>query len=470
MFGTIKRKTLLMVGFLAILLSSITNIFVSPANVEASTAVYEQTYVELTNISRVDDELYVTLKDKLLVKNMTYEYTHYVDDVLESDIVTEAPRQLSPTEYVIDLPSGTVGVKVWKVMHQVEADYYKNKYTEGPNSVGDLSSVKKKNYITVTSDKLVAYEYSTQNFNLPWYMWSPVGLYLTVGDYLFREETSASYTWYFNIDREIDEIIDVDITYATFEYSEILWGTIESKHDYKTHGPMKITAEQQVFDYARFIEFAENECGLDFAGGTCNNKLKEQTEEYFKKSAVGASSYVDNEGNSYDWYVQVTLDDLLKENNILWGAVENKEYLQEVTLLNISYYFEGQEYFDVSVLDEDTGEANIIPDPSPIDLFVNFIDDVFDWAGNAIEWLKNHSWIIWTVLAIIIFLLIVWLWRIVKPILMLVWFILKWTILLPGTITYYVIKKKQTEKKKQKDFEKLMANHKKNTNYKGKKL
>jgi ribonucleoside-diphosphate reductase alpha chain len=62
----------------------------------------------------------------------------------------------------------------------------------------------------------------------------------------------------------------------------------------------------------------------------------------------------DEEG--FDWYVQVSLNDLLRENNVLWGAYENHDYLQEVSLVKISYWFDGEYYEDIPVLDEDTGE------------------------------------------------------------------------------------------------------------------
>lgn len=454
MFGNIKRKIIAIVGLLIVMISSAINIIIPKNMASASSSSYEQSYVAIEDIYREDNELHVILKDELLVKDMTYEYSHYVDEVFESDLVVVAPKQLTTKEYVIELPIDTVGVKVWKVKHQIEDDYFKNKYTTGKNSVGDINTIQKKNYITVTADKLVAYEYSTQDFEMPWYMWTPLGLQLTVGDYLFREETSASYIWYFNIDKKIDRIIDVNITYATFEYSEILWGTIESKHDYKSHGPMKINADQQVFDYAKFIEYAEDECDLDFAGGTCNNKLKEQGEEYFKRSAIGASDY-----ETYDWYVQVTLDDLLKENNVLWGAYENKEYLQEVTLLNISYYFEGEEYFDVNVLDEDTGELNIIPDESPLDKIVGAINSVYDWIDDCIDWIKDHVWIIWFILGLIIVGLIIKFWRLSFAIINTIWEICKWTIFLPITLIVAIVNTIREEKREEEEFEKKMRRY-----------
>lgn len=459
MFGATKKKIYAFVGIFIVLLSSLVNIFISSDVVSASTAVYEQSYVEIKELYREDNDLHIILKDTLLVKDMTYEYTHIVDEIFESDLVVVSPKQLSTTEYLIELPEDTIGVKVWKVKHQVENDYFKNKFTTGPNTIGDIDTKQKKNYITVTADDLVAYEFSSQNLELPWYTWSPVGLGIVLGDYLFREEKSASYTWYFNIDKEIDRIIDVNMTYATFEYSEILWGAVESKHDYQSHGPVKITADTNVFDYEKFVSYAEDECGLDFAGGTCNNKLKEQGEAYFQRPAIGATDHVDEDGNSYDWYVQITLNDLLKENNVLWGAYENKEYLQEVTLLEISYYFEGEPYYDVSVLDEDTGELDIIPDPSPIDRLVSFIDELSEWF--------SENWkVILIVLAVAIILIILviklgfkMLGKIVEGLCIGIWYVLKWTIFLPFTLPYVIIKNRKEEKKKQEDFAKLMENY-----------
>lgn len=461
MFGAVKKKLLSIAGIFVVLVSSMLNLFLSNDIVSASTAVYEQSYVEIKEIYREDNDLHVILKDTLLVKDMTYEYTHVVDDVFESDLVVVAPKQLSTTEYLIELPEDTIGVKVWKVKHQVEDDYYKNKYTTGPNTIGDINTKQKKNYITVTADDLVAYEYSSQNLEFPWYTWSPAGVVAVLGDYLFTEEKSASYTWYFNIDKEVERIIDVNMTYATFEYSEILWGAVESKHNYQSHGPVKITADTNVFDYEKFVSYAEENCGLDFAGGTCNNKLKEQGEAYFQRPAIGSTDHVDEDGNIYDWYVQITLNDLLHENNVLWGAYENKEYLQEVTLLEISYYFEGEEYFDVAVLDEDTGELDIIPDTSPIDRFVSAIDSAYDWVMNAVNWIKDHMWIVWLTLGVIVFIILCIFWRFTWGVIKVVWKVSKWTILLPFTLIYYLIKNAIKKKKKKKNFEKLMDNYKK---------
>lgn len=395
----IKKIAISIIIFVTVLSFSFFNILSNTLNVSASSVESTtRVYVELSEMYRDDNEIHFTLKENLPLKEITYEYTHVVNGVIESDLVSIEPKKKDTQSYYFSITSDTIGVKIWKVKYKETENYYRNKYTTGTNQVGDISSVKKKNYITVTADKLVAYEYNSKEaIELPWYLWNPYAFAIQAGDYLFNKEKSASYTWYFSIDREMDQIIDVDMEYATFEYTEALWGLIESKHDYHTHN-VTIQEETEVFDYEKFVKVSNEECS-GLLESECNKKIKEKGENYFTRKAIGKSTL-----EGYDWYVQITLDDLLKENNLLWGAYENKEYLQEVTLLRISYYFEG-EYFNVNVLDEDTGIPVIVPDPSPIDRIVAFVEDAIEWISNAIEKIKsffsNHSWIVWAILGVI---------------------------------------------------------------------
>jgi hypothetical protein len=211
---------------------------------------------------------------------------------------------------------------------------------------------------------------------MEWYMWSPAGIVATVGDYLFNKENCASYTWYFSLDKEIDRIENLKVEYATFTYKEALWGWLESKYNYQTHS-VTVNAEEEVYDYKKFSQVAREECNNI---SVCNNKLFEKGKEHFIHKAFGISN---EEG--YQWYLQVSLNDLLKENNLLWGAYERQDYLQEVSLIKISYWQNGEYFEDVNALDEDTGELIVKADDSPIDKLVQFIDKAEKWIGSNLH-------------------------------------------------------------------------------------
>jgi len=447
MLNKIKNKLLIIAILLTTIFTSVVSILGNTQNVSASSVTgTTQTTIKISEIYREDNLLHFVLDKEMPVNQITYEYTHMVNGKLESDLININPKKEDSKSYYIELPTDAIGIKIWKIRYQESKDYYKNKYTTGNNQVGNIDSTRKKNYITVTADKLVAYEYNSKEMiKLPWYLWSNVGIGVVLGDYLFRAEKSASYTWYFSVDREIDEIVDVDLEYATFEYTEAMWGLLESKHDYHTH-QKTIEAKTDVFDYEKYVNASKELCkGLSEA--ICNNRLKETGEEYFHRNAIGASTI-----EGYDWYVQVTLDDLLKGNNVLWGAYENTEYLQEVALLRISYYFNG-EYFDVNVLDEDTGELTIIPDKSPIEKVTDFLVKVFDWISNAFNKVKSffssHSWIFWIIIALIVISILSIFFEPIKKILIIITF----PISIPISLAKkkHAIKKEEEQKRKEKE-------------------
>ena len=366
------------------LVVSIIGMFFNPNDsqkVSASSTENTQSYVIINSISREDNIVKFTIPDSILIKGITYERVYYSNDEKISDLIIEENlrKGYQTNEYEFEVEDNTIGIKIWKIKHQMSPNYYKNKFTKGQNVIGELGSVHRKNYITVTSDKLVSYSFSCKQFKeLPWYLWSNVGLLITAGDYLFNKETCASYTWYFNLDKKVDKIESLSVEYATFTYKEVMWGLLESKYNYQTY-PITVNAEREVYDYKKFSQVAKEECNdISF----CNNALFEKGETYFKHKAFGIS---DEEG--YDWYLQVSLDDLLKGNNILWGAYEKQDYLQEVALIKISYWQDGEYFEDVNALDEDTGELIVKADDSPIDKLVQFLDKTKNWIGKNLQFL-----------------------------------------------------------------------------------
>ena len=363
-----------------LLLTFISTIIIpSGSKASASTTEITQSYVIINSIAREDNTIKFTIPDDIMIKGVTYERVYYLEDEKVSDLINEdnLRKGFGTNEYEFDIEENTIGIKIWKIKHQVTPEYYKNKLTKGPNTVGELGSVNKKNYITVTSDKLESYSFSCKEvMDLPWYLWNPYAFAIQGGDYLFNQENCASYVWYFNLDKEIDRIESLSVEYATFTYKEVAWGLLESKYNYQTHSAT-INAEQEVYYYKKFSQVAREECSNI---SVCNNKLFEKGKEQFIHKAFGIS---DEEG--YEWYLQVSLNDLLKENNLLWGAYERQDYLQEVSLIKISYWQNGEYFEDVNVLDEDTGELIVKADDSPIDKLVQFIDKAEKWINNNLH-------------------------------------------------------------------------------------
>lgn len=367
-------KTLLIFVFLITIISTLISPF-SSYNVKASSTEITQTYIEIKSLIREDNLIKFSIGNDILVKDITYERVYIENGEKISDLIVEEnlKKGFGTNDYEFIVEDNTLGIKIWKVKHQEQVNYYKNKFTKGQNTIGELGSVNKKNYITVKADKLESYSFSCKQVDMEWYMWSPAGIVATVGDYLFNKENCASYTWYFSLDKEIDRIENLKVEYATFTYKEALWGWLESKYNYQSH-QISVNAEDVVYDYKKFSQYAKEECHNI---SICNNKLFDKGKDYFQHSAFGVS---DEEG--YDWYLQVSLNDLLKENNLLWGAYERQDYLQEVCLVEISYWFQG-EYFDgVSVLDEDTGDLIVKPDESPIDKIVQLLDKAKNWISS----------------------------------------------------------------------------------------
>ena len=156
----LKKIAISIIMFVTVLSFSFFNILSTTSNVSASSVEgTKQVYVELSEMYRDDNEIHFSLKEDLVLKEITYEYTHVVDGIVESDLVFIEPKKKDTQSYYFSITSDTIGVKIWKVKYQEAENWYRNKYTTGTNQVGDLTSVRKKNYITVTADELVAYEY-----------------------------------------------------------------------------------------------------------------------------------------------------------------------------------------------------------------------------------------------------------------------------------------------------------------------
>ena len=202
-----------------LLLTFISTIIIpSGSKASASTTEITQSYVIINSISREDNTIKFTIPEDIMIKGVTYERVYYLEDEKVSDLINEdnLRKGFGTNEYEFDIEENTIGIKIWKIKHQVTPDYYKNKLTKGQNTVGELGSVNKKNYITVTSDKLESYSFSCKEvMELPWYLWNPYAFAIQAGDYLFNQENCASYTWYFNLDKEIERIESLSVEYAT---------------------------------------------------------------------------------------------------------------------------------------------------------------------------------------------------------------------------------------------------------------
>ena len=140
-------KILIVFTLLLTIISSI--IIPSSSKVSASTTEITQSYVVINSIAREDNVIKFTIPEDIMIKGVTYERVYYLEEEKVSDLINEEElrKGFGSNEYEFDVEENTIGIKIWKIKHQVTPDYYKNKLTKGQNTVGELGSVNKKNYI-----------------------------------------------------------------------------------------------------------------------------------------------------------------------------------------------------------------------------------------------------------------------------------------------------------------------------------
>ena len=319
---------------LTLVFSFLLTIIYSSTSISASTSseIVKET-VELTSTERDENVVTFTTKSIYNIDSITYQIVYYGEDDLKyADLISDAKvNKITDKKYSFDVSNEIIGVKIWKIKYLVSADYYKNKMTTNKNSVGDVDAIYKKNYIEVTTDKLDV-------------------LFSETNSFLSGFETDKIIVFYFNLDTKIDKIIELSLEYSIKKEKKAWWG-IDTEVTTKSY-TAELDHTQQVLDY----DTAYN-AYLEWLLANPDSTWQEQAEvrkdflNKYKRAVLGANK----KDNGYKWYVQPLLDIKLTDKDYFAGSGYYREDLQEVALVKMSYYAQGEYFEDIPVLDEDTG-------------------------------------------------------------------------------------------------------------------
>lgn len=357
---------------LALIFSFLLSLFTSATtsmNVAAAETIQET--VDLVSTKREGNTITFTTKLAYDVDSITYQIVYYVGDVKYADLVSDAEvNKINDFNYSFEVSDGIIGVKICKIKYFVSSNYFKNKLTTGNNFVGDIDALYKKNYVEVTTDKLEVL--------------GGLGDDLASISQITSDKT---YIFYFNLDTEIERIIDLSLEYSIKYEKETWWGLggSTSTESYE----VKLDHTQQVIDYEKagdyVINWFENYNGEDKAVEIFNQY--EYAKNTFKRDVLGENT----NDNGYDWYVQPLLDLELEDKNYIFGSGYKRQDLQEVAVVKMSYYSQGEYFEDIPVLDEDTGWIKYEPgDYSP------------SWWRKIIDWIKTNVTIVSIVIGFIL--------------------------------------------------------------------
>ena len=358
---------------LTLIFSFLLSLFTSATTsmkVDAAETIQET--VNLVSTKREGNTITFTTKLVYDIHSITYQLVYYVNETdKHADLITDAEvKKINDYSYSFEVSDGIVGVKIWKIKYIVSDNYFKNKMTTGNNFVGDTEALYKKNYVEVTTDKLE--KISGCDY------------------YSFTPTTCETYfIFYFNLNTEIDWIVDLNLEYSIKTEHKSWYGlkTETKVNSYET----KLDYTQQVTDNEKVMQYFD-----EWVKSTTDNSYQAWMNAYeyalntFKRPVVGANE----NGNGYSWYIQPLLDIKLEDKEYFaWSGYE-KQDLQEVAIVKMSYYSQGEYYEDIPVLDEDTGW--IKHDPGIYEL---------SWLEKLVNWLKNNVRIVSIVIGFIILII-----------------------------------------------------------------
>ena len=384
------KKILKKICLMLFVLCSLFSIF-TVSSLDRIEAVSSETIKESINIeSTVREDNIIKFKPKDTVNKYafaTYEIVYLVDNVKYSDLVVDANISMTNDNvYYFEVSDSVIGVKIWKLKYFVSTDNFKNKMTTGNNHVGDVDSVYKKNYVEVTTDLLEE-------------------LGGCDGDLSIFEECYSfkSYVFYFNLDTKIERILDLKLEYSIQYNKKTWWGL--SNENYTRSFETNLDVSTQVIDLKAYEEYLIEWVELYYNPDDSNSmtlyseflEVEEYARNTFKRDVLGLNT----NGNGYDWYVQLLLDDLLQEKDYILGSGYLRQDVQEVAIVKMSYISEGEYFLDVPVLDEDTGIVNYYTSSNMLDKIGEFIITLIDALKN-----NNLRWYHWLLIAVAIIIMI----------------------------------------------------------------
>jgi len=301
-------------------------------NAAVSSEVVQDT-VELTSTEREGNTITFTTKLPYNVDSITYQIVYYgIDNQKYADLITDGKvEKITDYKYSFYVSDEIIGVKIWKVKYLVSSSNFKNKMTTHNNSVGDVDAIYKKNYVEVLTDKLEI-------------------LYEEEESFLDSTDTDKIIIFYFNLDTQIDRIEELSLEYSIKTEKKAWWGLEESVLT-KSYS-VDLDHNQKVVDYetaaAKYLEWYTVNPNATWQEST---QVRKDLLNTYKRSVLGANT----NDNGYDWYVQPLLDIKLNDKDYIAGSGYYREDLQEVAIVKMSYYSQGEYFEDIPVLDEDTG-------------------------------------------------------------------------------------------------------------------
>ena len=329
------KKIYSKIGILMILIFSFLLSFISTGTqVKALEDKYIQDKLQIDSISFKNKKVEFCVDDNYDLTLATYEFTYYINNVLISELeVDDSLTTDGKGKYTFDIETehDIEGVKVWKLTYPISDSYNKIKFTEGSNVYGNIDSALKKDWIRIDS-KLVSLN-STAN---------------SIVDYIKNTLnpitiSKNSYGLYFTFDLENDYIADITIEYTTY----YRFKPLKQPWLLNFNGDKQTVREEIYNNDKDLIDFSATGILKDFS----------TVMSPFTDTPFNESIYKLKDSTEFD-YLAVINSKLNNYTTLLYSA---EAIVDEVAILNIGYYFEG-EYFKKEVVNEDTGWTYFVSD------------------------------------------------------------------------------------------------------------
>lgn len=390
------------IGILMTLIFSFLFSLIVPNSVSALNPgdIYVQN-AEISNISLNNHILSFDVENKSdveveAVADFTYKYTYWVEDTLVGELKqSDNSFARDGSKFVIQLDEKVVGVTIYKVRFKTPTSYI-TLDTNGTNSVGDCENTVKINWVQLDKGEILS--------NKSEKVYAGQDLYI---QYSYN-------AFYFNFtDLIVDDVIDVDLRYYfytnTYEKQKLL-GFItlyerssNSDKEEKLYDVSQTDSVYQGWEDENFI------IQLKCLYGNCTDT--------YKKYAIEVS-----DRENYQWKINLPTT-VIRSSEGGGNTWIQTEIIEQADITTISYVIDGKEFIDIPVYQESTG-------------FVYMPE--YD-RGPSIPW-----WI-WLILGVVVLgiLSIIFkpifrgvkaLFKIIWKLIVVIYFILKWTICLPITL------------------------------------
>lgn len=433
------KKVFSKIGLLMILVFSfLISFFEQSIPIQAANVITKQDVVNVTSIFKDGNNIVFTTKEKYSVIELTYEICYWNQGIKEGDLITTKEfKKIDDYTYSFGISNSIIGVKIHEIRYiATSEDHTPSKNATGSITWGDVDSSRKKNYIEVTTDELAS-STTCQAVN-------------NFGELFGSNEQCATvYVFYFNLDTEIDEIIDITFEYAIKVVEKKLFG--KEKEYTKTNLEVKVDHNELTWRLNGFNDLIDDLGGVDEVSKLYNSLGKEAYHNYlYEHGYIRPALGVNTDNNEYDWYLSpLTNEEIaLEESEDFWGASYYKELLQEVGLIKMSYYSHGEYFEDIPVKDEDTGWVKYEHKKETVwDKILAFLEKIYKLCGESI---LITAGVIILIICIIVALIkigikkiILGLYYLIEKLVIFIITLLKWIICLPFKLIRKLFKKKE---------------------------